>query len=109
MSREAARIDISTMPDVARLAREVERTRTPQLLEEEGRALAVLVPAGSTTRRRKPVQLVDTSALPPVPYQTIEELIANRPPEAPSRTFTDKEIATALEDDRADRWRRKSS
>lgn len=59
-------------------------------------------------RRRKRVRLVDTSSLPPVPYRTVAEMVASRPP-GPPRAFTDAEIKAALEEDRADRWRRKSS
>jgi hypothetical protein len=109
MANEATRIDISSMPDLARLVREVERTRTPWRLEDAGKTVALLVPAGRNARRRKPVRLVDTSSLPPVPHRTIDELIASRPPGPPPRAFTDEEIKTALEEDRVDRWRRKSS
>ena len=109
MTREAARIDISTMPDLARLAEEVARTRTARVLQRGDEAVALLVPAGGTGRRRTPVQLVDTSTLPPVPYRTIDELLASRPAGPPPRAFTDEEITAALEEDRADRWRRKSS
>lgn len=109
MAREAARIDISAMPDLAKVAREVERTRTPRFLEDAGKTVALIVPAGGTHRRQKPVQLVDTSGLPPVPQRTIDELIAGRPPGPPARAFNDEQIKAALEEDRADRWRRKSS
>jgi hypothetical protein len=108
MASELTPIDITGMPDVARLAEDVRRTRMPVVLRENGADVAVLVPAGGTARRTKAVQLVDTSSLPPVPERTIDELIASRPGPSP-HAFTDEEINTALAEDRADRWRRKSS
>jgi hypothetical protein len=45
MTREAAGIDISTMPDLARLAEEVARTRTPRVLRRGDEDIAVLSPA----------------------------------------------------------------
>jgi urease gamma subunit len=52
MVREATPVDISTMPDLVRLADEVARTRTPRVLERDGEAVAVLSPA-PVKRRRK--------------------------------------------------------
>ena len=52
MTREAARIDISTMPDLARLAEEVARTRTPRVLRRGDEDLAVLSPARPKRRRK---------------------------------------------------------
>ena len=51
MTREAARIEISTMPDLARLAEEVARTRTPRVLRRGDEDLAVLSPAKPKRRR----------------------------------------------------------
>ena len=45
MTREAAPIDLSTMPDLARLAREVARDGRPRVLREDGADVAVLSPA----------------------------------------------------------------
>jgi hypothetical protein len=105
MTREAARIDISTMPDLARLAREVERTRTPRLLEDAGKVLALLVPAGPPRRTSRPRRhLVDTSALPPVPYRSIADLVRHQPV-APARSFTDEELKRAIDEARAEAWR----
>lgn len=53
MVREAAPIDISTMPDLARLADEVARTRRPRVLHRDNKAVAVLMPTQRTPRRRK--------------------------------------------------------
>ena len=52
MTREAARIDISTMPDLARLAEEVARTRTPRVLRRGDEDLAILSPTTPKRRRR---------------------------------------------------------
>src|SRR5215213_5339087 len=51
MTREAAPIDLSTMPDLARLAREVARDGTPRVLREEGADVAVISPARPKRRR----------------------------------------------------------
>ncbi len=53
MVREATSIDISTMPDLARLADEVARTRRPRVLHRNNKAVAVLMPARRTPRRGK--------------------------------------------------------
>jgi predicted nucleic acid-binding protein len=78
MTHEAA-TDISAIPELARLVDHVTHTRRPQALQHEGRTVALLVPAAPPLRRRMPTTLVDTSALPPVPYRTVDELVASRP------------------------------
>jgi hypothetical protein len=45
MVREAVLVDVSAMPDLARLAEEVARTGTPRLLRRGDHDLAVLSPA----------------------------------------------------------------
>ena len=107
MTREAARIDISTMPDLARLVQEVKRTRQPQALQEDGETVALLVPAGRPRRGTRPRrQLVDTSMLPPVPYRSVAELVRHQPV-APARSFTDEELEEAIDEARAEAWRAK--
>jgi hypothetical protein len=107
MTHEAT-TDISAIPELARLVDQVTQTRRPQALQHAGRTVALLVPATQPSRRRTTTTLVDTSALPPVPYRTVDELMASRPGPVP-RAFTDDEIGDALEEDRVARWRRKSS
>lgn len=108
MVREAVRVDINTLPEIARLVEEVERSRTPRRLERNGQTIALLVPAGSGRRRERADILIDTSDLPPIPYRSLEDLIADRDP-PPERTFTPEEIADALDCDRAEAWRSKNS
>jgi hypothetical protein len=50
MARKAAAVDLQQMPDLARLAREVQRTRTPVMLRDGDENVAMLGPA--PTRRR---------------------------------------------------------
>jgi hypothetical protein len=52
MAREAIAIDLDPieMPELARLAQEVRRTRTPILLRADGEDVAVLSPAKSKRR-----------------------------------------------------------
>lgn len=108
MTSQLARIEISTMPDLARLADEVARTRRPCLLQRGDDEVALTVPAGTRTTRSDRQAIVDLSDLPPVPHMTIDELIADRPAR-PTRQFTDEEIADALDEDLAERWRAKFS
>ena len=53
MASELAPIDISSMPDLARLADEVRSTNKPSLLRRNNEDVALLVPATPTTRRRR--------------------------------------------------------
>ena len=107
MAREAARIDISMHPELARLVEEVKRTRQPQALQEDGETVALLVPAGRPRGGTQPRrQLVDTSALPPVRYRSVAELVRHRPV-APARSFTDEELKEAIDEARVEAWRAK--
>jgi antitoxin (DNA-binding transcriptional repressor) of toxin-antitoxin stability system len=53
MVRETTPIDVSSMPDVSRLAREVASTGTTRVLSENGHVLARLTPARSRRRTGK--------------------------------------------------------
>ena len=52
MIREAIRVDISTMPDLLRLAEEVARTQQPHVLQRDNNDVAILIPARARGRRR---------------------------------------------------------
>ena len=52
MTREAVPMDLHQMPDLARLAQEVRRTKLPIVLREDGEDVAILSPA-ETKRRLK--------------------------------------------------------
>jgi hypothetical protein len=63
MVREAVRIDVSTMPDLARLAEEVARTRTTRILQRGDEDIAVLSPARPKRRLKgKRVSEADIAA-----------------------------------------------
>lgn len=53
MSHETASIDLSTMPDLERLADEVRNTGRPRVLRRDNEAVALLVPAPPARRRRR--------------------------------------------------------
>src|SRR5262245_37964261 len=109
MTREAVPVDISTMPEVARLVREMARDGRPRRLREAGTDLAILSPARIAQQRRGArVRFVGTGDLPPVPYRAVDELLASRPAYT-GRTITDEEIKAGLEEERVEAWRRKSS
>ena len=52
MASELAPIDISSMPDLARLADEVRSTKKPRRLRRNNEDVALLVPATPASRRR---------------------------------------------------------
>ena len=56
-SRPHSEIDITAMPDLARLAEEVARTGTARVLIEKGTQIAVISPA---TRRRSTTKVSET-------------------------------------------------
>ncbi len=97
------------MPDVTRLVDEARRTNTTLTLLLGDEAVATLSPTRSPRRLHAAVtRLVDTSDLPPVPYRTVDEVTASRS-QWTGRAFTDAEIAAMLEQERTERWRRKTS
>lgn len=109
MTREATSIDISALPEVARLVEQARRTNTVLALYWGDEEVATLSPARSPRpHHRVMTQIVDTSNLPSVPYRTVDEMMAARPAHA-GRAFSDDEIAAALEEERVHAWRRKSS
>ena len=46
-------IDITNMPDLVRIAEEVEATKTPRELKRENKTVAVIVPAKKAPLRKK--------------------------------------------------------
>jgi hypothetical protein len=53
MVRKDPTVDVSSMPDLARLAEEVARTGTSRRLQRDNKDLARLVPARRRSRRRR--------------------------------------------------------
>ncbi len=107
MTAEPIPVDVSAIPELARLADEVNRSRTPRVLRRDGTDLALIVPAGSRTRRRAKFTLIDTSDLPPVPHRTVDEVagFAGRLP----RPLSWDEIRAVVDAERAEAWRAKYS
>ena len=64
MTNEVTPIDITSMPDVARLAEEVRTTRRPRLLRRNNEDVALLVPTtpAAPHRRRKATPAADDAA-----------------------------------------------
>ena len=52
MTQEARPVDISTMPDLARLAEEVARTGQPRVLRQNNVDVAIISPARPRRRRQ---------------------------------------------------------
>src|SRR6266567_6433225 len=51
MSRHIIPIDASNLPDLLKVAEEVNTTKTPRLIKRNGEALALLMPAGRGEKR----------------------------------------------------------
>jgi hypothetical protein len=51
MSRHIVPIDASKLPDLLKVAEEVNATKTPRLIKRNGETLAMLMPAGATAKR----------------------------------------------------------
>ena len=105
---EQRRIDISEQPALAVLAHAVAETRQPCRIEDNGRLLALLVPAGGGGRTDRRQPLVDTSALPPPPYRSLAEFMAGRTAPA-AGPFTRDELRDAVAEERAAAWQAKQT
>ncbi len=51
MNRHIIPIDASNLPDLLKVAEEVNTTKTPRLIKRNGEALALLMPAGRGEKR----------------------------------------------------------
>ena len=54
MARELQPVDLSTTPELAELADEVQRTQQPRVLRRDNQDVAVLMPVRAPKRRRHP-------------------------------------------------------
>lgn len=108
MVAEPIHTDVSGLPDVAHLAREVERSGTPHVLEENGKPIARLVPVERTPKRPRAKRATAGERLR-VPKMTLDELWKSRPPVSYERPFTDDEIKEALNEAREEAWERKEA
>jgi len=63
MAAESQPFDISTVPELARLADEVRQTRRPRLLRRANVDIAVLTPLPAPRRRTKPAAVADRVAI----------------------------------------------
>ncbi len=55
MAKELRRIDISGIPELLSLAEDVRRTNEPRVLRRDSEDVAMLIPLGTTSRRRRVV------------------------------------------------------
>ncbi len=53
MTQHATPIDITNMPDLVKIAEEVEATKTPRELRRENKTVAVIVPAATPAGKKK--------------------------------------------------------
>jgi hypothetical protein len=53
MTKHLTPIDIRSLPDLMRLAEEVKATKTPRVLKKADEMVAILMPVGTATSRRK--------------------------------------------------------
>ena len=94
MAQQLASVDISTIPELARLADEVQRTRQARVLRRDGEDVALLVPVMPLPRRRAKKTLSRrfpdiaslagaAGSLPrPLTWQEIEEIVRDERAEA---------------------------
>ena len=59
MSRHIIPIDASHLPDLLKVAEEVNTTKTPRLIKRNGQTLALLLPAGRGEKRKNSPQKRD--------------------------------------------------
>jgi hypothetical protein len=79
MTREATRLDISTLPEVARLARAVVQDGRRIVLQDGDRDLAVLSPAPETHRRRPATRARTSGPSPARPRRRTKSLTTDDP------------------------------
>ncbi len=92
MTQEVVRVDVSQEPRLRDLAREVQRTRQPRVLRDEGEDLAVVVPIEASVPERSTV-------LPTSPEE-LENLF--RVHHTLKQPLTWEEITTIAEEEAAD-------
>lgn len=63
MTANPTPIDISNMPDLARLAEEVEATRMPRILKRHKKTVAILMPVEPASTEKKQQAIEETLAL----------------------------------------------
>ena|SRR5579883_650282 len=98
--------EASTIPELSQLVEAVTRTRREQVILLDGKPVARMVPLRRHAGKPSPKALVDTSALPPVADDTLDDLLTRAPGPIP-RSFTDAEIREAVDLDRAEAWHAK--
>src|SRR5437867_3181520 len=103
MAQEMARIDIDAVPGLSTLVHDAAKSGRPRAIEQNGETVALLVPVTRRPHRRPRVTFVDTSHLPPVGYQTLDELIQDIEPS--TEAFDWESIKETLDRDRATAWR----
>jgi hypothetical protein len=63
MARELKTVDVTHVPELLRLAREVRASREPRVLRGDGEDLAILTPTGSAWRRTRRRELAEDDPL----------------------------------------------
>ena len=109
MTTESTTIDVESYPDLTALIERANRAGEPTTIRRAGRVVAFIVPVSAERQKtRNRAVLVDTSNLPPVADETLDDVIRSRPAVEP-RSFTWEEIKEALDEERATAWRSKHS
>ena len=105
MAKPVNPIDLATPVPLAQVVKRVTTSQQAQDITQDGRVIARIVPTTQTTKAHRR-ELVDTTAIPPVPHCTIAELQTI----AKSRQFlplSDEELTQAITDARVDAWQAK--
>jgi hypothetical protein len=107
MTPEAERVDVRTIPGLSRLVEDATRTSRPQVIERDGKAVALLVPLGSVRADRLQASPEKTNVRRPVRYRSFDEFLQDR--ETSSQLFSWEEIEKTVDQDRVRTWRSKNS
>ncbi len=107
MAQEMQPIDIHSAPALTTLVDQLKRTRRPQVIEENGQPVALLVPATKPVGRGSRRTFIDTSDLPPVPQRSVRELAGIAGTLAQPRSWN--EIEDIVAEERAAAYRSKHS
>ena len=80
MAKELQPIDVSNVPELLRLAEEVQNSRAPRLLKRGDQDLAVLAPVEPTPTARKPSRRRDRRTGPDDPVWKLTGLVHSEGP-----------------------------
>lgn len=98
--------EAGSIPELSHLIETIVRTRQEQVILLDGKPAARILPLRRPASNRTTKALVDTSTLPPVPEQALDDLLT-RVSGVSRHAFSDEEIRAAVDLDRVEPWHAK--